>query len=376
MIKKLQTLPLTVRRSIEVIGFLALFTIIYLGSDIIMPLILALLFSVLLLPVYRFFKRRRFPNILATLTSLFTLLAVFALIVWFLSDQLITLFSDFPTIKANILVHLNNLSAWIDRKMHFSGTEQLAFVNAQSEKVLTMAGVAVRNAANSLTGFLLYATLVPLYIFLILQYKNLLLRFLFLWFNSDQQDNVRLAVRDTETIIKSYLGGLLIQITYMIILVGGSLWVIGIEHALLIGIIFAFLNLIPYIGALFGIIIGILLTLASTQDIEPIFVVVGVIAAAQFLDNNILMPRIVGSKVQINALASIFGVIIGGALAGIIGMFLSLPIMAILKVIFQRTESMYHWSVLLGDDVPGVSPMMEVLPVAEEASPDEVKPVD
>jgi predicted PurR-regulated permease PerM len=364
-------MPLTVRRSIEVIGFLALFTIIYLGSDIIMPLVLALLFSVLLLPVYRFFKRRRFPNILATLTSLFTLLAVFALIVWFLSDQLITLFSDFPTIKANILVHLNNLSAWIDRKMHFSGTEQLAFINAQSEKVLTMAGVAVRNAANSLTGFLLYATLVPLYIFLILQYKNLLLRFLFLWFNSDQQDNVRLAVRDTETIIKSYLGGLLIQITYMIILVGGSLWVIGIEHALLIGIIFAFLNLIPYIGALFGIIIGILLTLASTQDIEPIFVVVSVIAAAQFLDNNILMPRIVGSKVQINALASICGVIVGGALAGIIGMFLSLPIMAILKVIFQRTENMYHWSVLLGDDVPSDSPMVDKPAVVEEPGPAE-----
>jgi predicted PurR-regulated permease PerM len=354
---KAHTLPLTIRRSIEVIGFLGLLTIIYLGSGIIMPLILAMLLSVLLLPVYRFLRKHRFPNLLAIISSLLLFLALIALVVWFLSDQLITLFGDFPTIKSNILVHLNNLSAWIDHKMHFSGTEQLEFINAQSEKVLNMAGVAVRNAANSLTGVLLYATLVPLYVFLILLYKKLLVRFLFLWFKTYQQENVRIALRDTETIIKSYLGGLLIQITYMIILVGGTLWVVGIEHAFLIGIIFAFLNLIPYIGALFGIIIGIMLTLASTPDLQPIFIVVGVIAAAQFLDNNILMPRIVGSKVQINALASICGVIIGGALAGVIGMFLSLPMMAILKVVFQRTESMYHWSVLLGDDVPDETPM-------------------
>lgn len=358
-------MPLTVRRSIEVLGFLALLTIIYLGGDIIMPLILALLLSVLLLPVYRFLTRRRFPNILAVLTSLFAFLAVIAMIIWFFSIQLSALFGDFPTIKNNILAHLNNLSAWIDHKMHFSGTEQLNFIHAQSEKVLTMVGVAVRNAADSLTGFILYATLVPLYIFLILTYKNLLLRFLFLWFKSNQQEKVKKAVRETEGIIKSYLGGLLIQITYMIILVGGTLWVIGIEHAFLIGIIFAFLNLIPYIGALFGIIIGILLTLASTQELEPIFIVLGVIAGAQFLDNNILMPRIVGSKVQINALASVCGVIIGGTIAGIIGMFLSLPIMAILKVVFQRSENMYHWSVLLGDEVPKVSPMVGEPPVED-----------
>jgi len=294
------------------------------------------------------------------------------LVIWFFSYQLSALFSDFPTIKQNISAHLTNLSAWIEKRMNFSSRQQLDIIHQQSEKALDLAGVALSNFANSLTGFLLYATLVPLYIFLMLTYKNLLLHFLFLWFKPEQRNNVRAALKETEVIIKSYLGGLLIQITYMIVLVGGTLWVIGIEHALLIGIIFAFLNLIPYIGALIGIIIGILLTLASTQDIQPLFIVMIVIGAAQFLDNNILMPRIVGSKVSINALASICGVIIGGALAGIIGMFLSLPVMAILKVVFQRTESMYQWSVLLGDEVPAESPMTEVTHEATMVKPEEI----
>jgi hypothetical protein len=69
------------------------------------------------------------------------------------------------------------------------------------------------------------------------------------------------------------------------------------------------------------------------------------------------MPRIVGSKVKINALATIVGVITAGALAGISGMFLSLPIMAVQKIIFDRSESMKQWGVLLGDEQPRHSPM-------------------
>ncbi|HEY0066535.1 MAG TPA: AI-2E family transporter, partial [Flavisolibacter sp.] len=150
---------------------------------------------------------------------------------------------------------------------------------------------------------------------------------------------------------------LLIQVTYVTILLGGALMIIGIEHALLIGVIFAILNLIPYVGALIGNIIGVLLTLTSSQEVWPIFAVLITIAAVQFLDNNILMPRIVGSKVRINALASIVGVIVGGALAGISGMFLSLPIIAVLKIVCDRSNSLRQWGVLFGDERPKRSPM-------------------
>jgi predicted PurR-regulated permease PerM len=117
------------------------------------------------------------------------------------------------------------------------------------------------------------------------------------------------------------------------------------------------LNLIPYVGALVGNIIGVLLTISSTQEILPIFIVLGTIAFVQFLDNNILMPRIVGSKVKINALVTIIGVIVAGAIAGIPGMFLSLPVIAVLKIIFDRSDNMRQWGVLFGDERPSRSPM-------------------
>ena len=69
------------------------------------------------------------------------------------------------------------------------------------------------------------------------------------------------------------------------------------------------------------------------------------------------MPRIVGSKVKINALATIVGVIVAGALAGVSGMFLSLPVIAVLKIIFDRTDNLKKWGVILGDERPPRSPM-------------------
>ena len=69
------------------------------------------------------------------------------------------------------------------------------------------------------------------------------------------------------------------------------------------------------------------------------------------------MPRIVGSKVKINALATIVGVIVAGAISGVSGMFLSLPVIAVLKIVFDRTDHLKQWGVLLGDERPKKSPM-------------------
>ena len=151
--------------------------------------------------------------------------------------------------------------------------------------------------------------------------------------------------------------GLLIQIAYITVLLGGILWIVGIKHALLIGVLFAILNLIPYIGALFGNILGVMLTVSSSQELWPVFTVLIVIAVVQFLDNNILMPRIVGSKVQINSLVAIVGIVIAGSLAGISGMFLALPIIAVLKIVFDRTEHFKQWGVVIGTEVPEENPL-------------------
>lgn len=350
-------LPLTVRRAIELIGLYFLGTIIFIGRDVITPLVMAFFLSIILLPTYRFLRNRRLGEGLSIALSLLLLIIVLVLVVWFFTSQISNLVADFPQIKSNVTAHLNSLSEWVGRKFGISAERQTQMISNYNDKLLSYAGTLLGGAASSLTGIFIFIGLLPIYIFLMLFYKNLLLRFVFLWFPKGSHAKVEDVMRESEVIIKGYLVGLLIQITYITILLGGILLVIGIKHAILIGAIFALLNLIPYVGALIGNIIGVLLTISSTQEVWPIFAVLGTIAFVQFLDNNILMPRIVGSKVKINALATIVGVIVAGALAGVSGMFLSLPVIAVLKIIFDRTDTMKQWGVLLGDEKPKRSPM-------------------
>jgi predicted PurR-regulated permease PerM len=353
----MQPMPITIRRAIEITGLYFLGAIIVVGQNIIAPLLMAFFISIVLLPIYRFLRRKKLPEIVSILISLLALIAMMVLLIWFFSSQLSRLIADFPQIKKNLTLHLNALSSWINQKTNFSTQRQIALINEQSNELLNYAGSMLGGAAASVGSIFIFLGLLPIYIFLILFYKNLLLRFVFLWFPQQSHEKVEEGMRETEVIIKSYLVGLLIQIGYITILLGGILMIIGIKHALLIGVIFAILNLIPYVGALIGNIIGVLLTLTSSDELWPVFAVLITIAVVQFIDNNILMPRIVGSKVKINALATIVGVIIAGSIAGISGMFLSLPVIAVLKIVFDRTENMRQWGVLLGDEKPKYSPM-------------------
>lgn len=348
----LNAFPLTVKRAIELLGLVLVFYVIYIGQDIIMPLLTAFFISIMLMPIYRLFKKWKFPEALAIILPILLVSIFVGLLIWFFSGQIGSLVRDFPRIRANVTAHINNLSDWLSRKTNYNVKQQEAFFKEKSDDLINMATKFLGKAAISVSGVFVFVGLLPIYIYLMLFYKNILVKFIFVCFDCKEHQKVKETILQSESIIKSYLVGLLIQISYMTVLLGGILLLIGIKHALLIGVIFALLNLIPYIGALFGNIIGVLLTLTSSQEMWPVLTVLGVIAFVQFLDNNILMPRIVGSKVKINALMTIVAVFIGGSIANISGMFLALPIVAVLKVIFDRTELFKHWGVLLGDERP------------------------
>lgn len=353
----MKELPITVKRSIELLGICALGAVIALGSSVIMPLLLAGFVSLLLLPVFRWLRKHGVPEVVSIIICIVLLFLLVGGVAVFLSLQVTSFLSDFDTIQKNLNAHWNNLSEWISQKTHLTLKQQMNLIQKQGSTLGENVTGYFTNAFSSLTNIFVFLGLLPIYIFLILYYRNLLLRFIYLWFDEGQHPKVEEAVRETEVIVKYYLLGLLIQITYLTVLLGGILLLFGIQHAILIGITFAILNLIPYVGALIGNVIGVLLTLTTSQEMWQIWAVLGTIAFVQFLDNNILMPRIVGSKVKVNALVSIVGIVLGGALAGVMGMILSIPIMAVLKIVFDKSSNLKQWGLLLGDHRPELSPV-------------------
>jgi predicted PurR-regulated permease PerM len=110
----MQPMPITVRRSIELVGVFVLGYLIISGREIIMPLVMAFFIAIVMLPFYRFLRNRRFPEVLSIALSLLMLVVLVGLLIWFFSSQIARLVSDFPQIRENVMLHLNSLSAWIN----------------------------------------------------------------------------------------------------------------------------------------------------------------------------------------------------------------------------------------------------------------------
>src|SRR5215213_4196442 len=105
----MSSLPLTVRRSLELMGIYFLGTIILAGREIITPIVMAFFLALMLLPVLRFLRRKKIPEGLAIFLSIVFLGIIIGVVVWFFSSQISRLVSDFPQIKQNVKLHLSSL---------------------------------------------------------------------------------------------------------------------------------------------------------------------------------------------------------------------------------------------------------------------------
>lgn len=152
---------------------------------------------------------------------------------------------------------------------------------------------------------------------------------------------------ETQRIIKQYIFGLLIQILIVSILTSLLLTILGVKYALLIGVLTGLLNVIPYIGIFMSALVACLISFA-TGNPHTLWVFIGFIGI-HAVDANVTLPLVVGSKVNINALFSFIALLVGEHLWGISGMFLSIPFMAILKIIFEQSSDLKPWAGLIGE---------------------------
>ena len=194
--------------------------------------------------------------------------------------------------------------------------------------------------------------LVPLYAFLFLFYKTLFLNFLFEVFSEENSKDVRLILNQTKTAIQSYMFGLLLEALIVATLNTVALMILGVPYAILLGVLGAILNVLPFIGGIVAVLLPLIIVTITKDGFGTQLGVIIAYLVIQFIDNHFLVPYIVSSRVKINALISILIVLLGGALWGISGMFLSIPFVGVLKIIFDRVPDLKPWGKLLGDEVP------------------------
>lgn len=345
--------PLYIKLAAILFSLLALFIAIYFGQEIISPVLLALLFAIMLRPVVTFLhKKLRFPHFLAVVFTIILFVLLFLGVFYFISIQVTDMANDWNKIKNNFLVHIEHLQQMIRDRFHVSKSDQNEFINKTAKDSLNSGKQMVGTTLTSFADILMNATLVPIYTFLFLYYQNHFVTFLTKLVEPKNHKKLREVLFQIKIAVQSYITGLMFEMVAVSVLTTIGLYIIGVPYFILLGIITGILNLVPYIGILAAGALSIVVALSGSTDLSIALGVILVNIVVQLIDNNILVPLFVNSKVQINALVSIIGIIIGNILGGITGMFLAIPVIAIIKVIFDRIDTLEPWGYLFGDDLP------------------------
>jgi len=188
-----------------------------------------------------------------------------------------------------------------------------------------------------------------LFFVFILNYRRILNTFIINVFNEKHKSSVQEVVSEVRIMTKRYIIGLCLQIIIVSILTTLVLTILGVKYAILLGVLTGLLNVIPYIGICISLLISCFIAFATGSVSTCIYVTIGYVIV-HAIDGNIVLPFVVGSKVKINALFSFIGILVGEHLWGISGMFLCIPAIAIIKIIFERVDGLEPWGRLLGEE--------------------------
>lgn len=341
--------PFYLKATLVLLGIYLLFNILLILQDILVPICFAVLISMLLNPLVNKMVKKKVPRVLAISIALLLMIVVVSVVIYFLAQQFAS-FSQFgPELKARGSEILQEIKTWINSTFGISFEKQETIIQDGIDKAKGYIGTTLLTLADVLSAFIL----LPIYIFLILYYKPMFINFFYEVFDYKHGKQVSEVLTETKSAVQSYIVGLLTETIIVAVMNSAALLLIGVKYAILLGVVGALLNLIPYIGGLVAIILPVLISLVTndTVSLTTPLIIVAAYTVIQFIDNNIIVPKVVSSKVELNALISIIIVLLGGALWGVSGMFLSIPFVAILKIIFDRIEELKPWGMLLGTEM-------------------------
>ncbi len=343
--------PLYVKACLIPLGFIAFTLVLYITQGILVPFIYATIIAIVLSPVVNYLVRKKINRIVAIAITIVLLIVITIAIIGLLMSQA-SLFSEaFPQLLSKFHSLLHQSESWASEHFHISTKQIKSWIDETNAEILKGSRALIGKTLINIGSLLVIVFLIPVYIFMILYYQDHILIFIHRLFSANKMEALNEVLSTSKKIIQSYLVGLMLEALIVATLNSCSLLLLGIDYAILLGVMGALVNVIPYVGGIVAVAMPMIIALATHSPSHALMVLAAYIII-QFIDNHYIIPKVVASKVKINALVSMMVVLAGGALWGLPGMFLSIPLTAILKVIFDRVEGLKPWGYLLGNVVP------------------------
>jgi predicted PurR-regulated permease PerM len=350
---QIEDVKLTARSnpSQRIIAAAIVFAFLYFTSEVVVPLLLAVLMAYFLDPVVGVLERIHIPRALGALVVMMAVtssLAGLGYLVVLRADQFV---DDWPR-YSGILRHVTTA---FDRQLA-TVEKGVDAITPASDKgrppARTIEPPPVREwllrGVGSLYSVLLVATFVPFLVFFMLAAKPRIWRATIGLFPDEHRERVQSALDELSSMLRSFVAGNALITIILMLLSWGFFLLMHLQYPFLLGCAAGLLNMVPYLGAVLAWVPPFLIGLAQWSTIGPFLIVAAVLMSFHIVGMNVLMPAIVGRRVHLNALAVTAALLFWGWLWGAVGLILAVPVTAAVKVICDHTEGWEPFGQWLG----------------------------
>ncbi|MDD2907618.1 MAG: AI-2E family transporter [Candidatus Gracilibacteria bacterium] len=325
-----------------IILLFTLFYVLYIGANLIIPFIIALLFSFAIIGLSNFYKKLRIPSFLSFTFSLLTYIGVFWLIGKLFGTNIDELVKGLPLYQARILEIYSSVFDFFGIDAPASFTEVLNEINLQYVFTLVIGGFT---SIFSKTGIILFYVL-----FILLEYRYFKNKLYLMIVNNAQRVHIIETLEKIKADVKSYfviktIVSFLTAVFSYIIMIAFKL-----DFAIFWSMLVFILNFIPNIGSIIAVLFPSLLSLVQPgfTPYDSVFMISG-LTGIQVLMGNIIEPRFMGNRLNLSPLVIIISLGFWGTLWGVVGMLLSVPIMVIINIILGKIPVTRPIAILLSE---------------------------
>lgn len=319
---------------------------LYLARPFLIPVTIASLLAMLLLPVARKLDSLGIKRAISIILCITLFLLILIGLTTLLSMQGFSLAKNLEEIEQQFRQIFDNIQEYIQSKFGMEKAKQSKIIREKTETLL-------QSSTNLITGFiggLATFGLIMVYTFFFLYYRNKFFNFILMISPKPLHQQNTIILNQISKVTQRYLTGVFIVILILAVMNSSVLLLLGVNNAIFFGCLAAVLNVIPYIGVIIGSLLPFIMTLVTKNAMGPALVVLGTLWFNQVIENNLLTPFITGSQVRVNPLSTIMALILGGLIWGVFGMILFIPLIGIIKIIFDHVEELKPLGYLIGDD--------------------------
>jgi len=341
--------PLYIKFTYILLLIILFFFAIIQAKEFLYPIVLGVLFGYLVYPISNFLEKKGLPRIAASLIGIAFFVFIVGFAIMALYNQAGNVLDNMPVYKLKALANIDTMESFIEEEFGVADLRITEFLRSRIKNLFEAGNERMNHLFSNITGALFSLAILPVYMFLFLYYRTKLAYFILKMVIKENRGDAVKVLDRFSTVVPRYMGGVSTVVLIVMILNSTGLYLLGLENAIVFGIVSGAFAFIPYFGVLIGGSISFMFALL-TGDSPFLAVQIGIFyLLVNTTENNILTPNIIGSSLRLNPMVIILGIIGAGMVWGLPGMFSIVPLLAMFNIMSESIPRLHPYSFMMGD---------------------------